>query len=178
MHAVPTERWRGRAVELFLLEPDLVTETYVGWLNDSAVNQYLECRFAEATLANTRSFVEDALASPATLFLGIRSIALGRHVGNIKLAPIDRNHGLGEIGILVGDRDAWGRGIASQAIGQLAAIAREELGLRKLTAGCYASNVGSVRAFEKAGFAIEARRPAHFLLRGVPEDIVLMARFL
>jgi hypothetical protein len=35
-----------------------------------------------------------------------------------------------------------------------------------------------VRAFEKAGFAIEARRAAHFLLHGVPEDVILMARFL
>lgn len=178
MHAVATDLWRSPDMELFLLDPGLVTETYVGWLNDPLVNQYLECRFTKADLASTRRFVEQTLADPAALFLGIRSVTLGRHVGNIKLAPIDRHHCLGEIGILLGDRDAWGLGIASQAIAQLAAIAREELGLRKLTAGCYASNIGSVRAFEKAGFAVEARRAAHFMLRGAPEDVVLMARFL
>lgn len=178
MQAAATDLWRGDRMELFLLEPALVTEAYVGWLNDPRVNQYLECRFAKADLASTRRFVEEALANAATLFLGIRSLALGRHVGNIKLGPIDRNHELGEVGIMIGDRDAWGRGIASGAIMRLADIARAELGLRKLTAGCYASNVGSVRAFEKAGFAIEARRPAHVLSRGQPEDIVLMARFI
>ena len=126
-----------------------------------------------------RGFVGSQLVSDGSLFLGIRSLALGgRHVGNIKLAPIDRRHGQGEIGVLVGEPEAWGRGLASGAIAQLASIAREELGLRKLTAGCYASNAGSERAFVKAGFAVEGRRPAHFLLDGRPEDLVLMGRLL
>jgi RimJ/RimL family protein N-acetyltransferase len=52
------------------------------------------------------------------------------------------------------------------------------LGIRKLTAGCYASNIGSAKAFLRAGFHIEARRPAHFILDGRPEDLVLLARLL
>ncbi len=79
---------------------------------------------------------------------------------------------------MIGDREAWGRGIGSEAIRVMVDIARDELGLRKLTAGCYASNVGSSRAFEKAGFHVEGRRAGHFLLDGRPEDLVLMARFI
>lgn len=173
-----TARWGGSKVRLFLLEPALVTQAYVGWLNDPQVNRYLESRFAVADIAGTRDFVATALADSATLFLGIHSIALGRHVGNIKLGPINRQHGLGEIGIMIGDRDAWSQGIASAAIMGLAEVAREELGLRKLTAGCYVSNAGSARAFQKAGFAIEGRRAAHFILDGQPEALLLMARFL
>jgi ribosomal-protein-alanine N-acetyltransferase len=178
MHREPTAHWRGTGVELFLLEPRHVTPTYVCWLGDPLVNRYLESRFLPADLDSTRRFVADALASPVTLFLGIRSRPLDRHVGNIKLGPIDRNHGLGEIGIMVGDRSAWGCGVATEAIGLLAALARVELGLRKLTAGCYASNGGSVRAFSKAGFVIEGRRPGHFLLDGHLEDLVLLARVI
>lgn len=174
----PTGNWRGEAVELFLLRPELVTQAYVDWLNDPLVNRYLESRFAVADEQGTRQFVRRMLEDPSVLFLGIRSVALGRHVGNIKLAPIDRHHGLGEIGILIGDRSAWGRGIASAAIEQLARIARDELGLRKLTAGCYGSNAGSARAFQKAGFEMEGRRTRHFLSEGQPEDLLLMARFL
>ena len=79
---------------------------------------------------------------------------------------------------MVGDRAAWGQGVATEAISLMTHIAQEELGLRKLTAGCYASNVGSVRAFIKAGFAVEGRRAAHFVLDGRPEDLVLLARML
>jgi RimJ/RimL family protein N-acetyltransferase len=79
---------------------------------------------------------------------------------------------------MIGDRDSWGQGIAPESIALLARIATDELGLRKLTAGCYASNVGSARAFAKAGFVQEGRRTAHFILDDQPEDLLLMARFL
>lgn len=178
MELDPTHRWRDDAIELFLLEPRHASDAYVRWLNDPEVNRYLESRFATQDLPSVAAFIAGALKSDRSLFLGIRSIALARHVGNIKLGPIDRHHGLGEIGIMIGDRDAWGRGTASRAIARLAEIARVELGLRKLTAGCYGSNVGSEKAFLKAGFHVEGRRPSHFLLDGRPEDLILMARLI
>jgi RimJ/RimL family protein N-acetyltransferase len=45
-----------------------------------------------------------------------------------------------------------------------------------VTAGCYASNLGSKRAFEKAGYTIEGIRPRQLLLNGQPEDLVLMGK--
>src|SRR5262245_37505986 len=178
MRLPSSARLRTPSVELFLLEPDHASSDYVRWLNDPAVNRFLESRFVMQTLDSVRSFIAVQLEHPQALFLGIRSLALGRHVGNIKLAPIDPRHGLGEVGIMIGDREAWGRGVGSQAIACLAAIAAHELGLRKLTAGCYASNAGSERAFVKAGFEVEGRRAGHYLLDGRPEDLILMARFL
>lgn len=162
------------SVSLFVLEPRHVTEDYVSWLNTSEINQYLESRFIRHTVESVRNFVATTLASPDNLFLGIRSHLLDRHVGNIKLGPIDRNHRTGDIGILIGDRDAWGKGVATSAIGMISQIAKNQLNLRKLTAGCYASNMGSQRAFEKAGFLVEGTRPAQFLLDGKPEALVLM----
>jgi len=173
-----TDRWCTPAIECFLLVPELVTSAYVGWLNDPEINRFLESRFVVQDLAGVRKFVAMQLADPKALFLGIRSVALDRHVGNIKLGPIDRQHGLAEVGIMIGDRGAWGRGIGTDAIQVVAQIAQHELGLRKLTAGCYGSNVGSARAFHKAGFEIEGTRPAHFLLDGRPEDLTLLARHL
>jgi ribosomal-protein-alanine N-acetyltransferase len=176
MQLQPTFPWRTGRVELFLLEPAHVSAAYVDWLADPQVNRFLESRFAMHDLASTQRYVASMLSAANTLFLGIHSAELRRHVGNIKLGPIDSQHGLGEIGIMIGDRAAWGRGIASDAIGVLCRIGFEQLGLRKLTAGCYASNAGSARAFARAGFTHEATRPAHFLLDGRPEDLILMAR--
>jgi ribosomal-protein-alanine N-acetyltransferase len=174
---------RGSHVDLFLLTPDDVSEQYVSWLNDHEVNQFLESRFQSHTLASTRAFVAEALASRDNLFLGIRTRPAvdspsGRHVGNIKLGPINEHHRTSEVGILIGDRAAWGRGVATAAIATLCDISRIQLSLRKVTAGCYAANVGSQRAFEKAGFAVEAVRKQQVLLNGVPEDVVLMGRCL
>lgn len=173
-----TSRWRGTDVELFLLTADDVSDAYIDWLNDPAINRFLESRFSRHDRASTVHFVENLLGSPRDLFLGIRDVSLGRHVGNIKLGPIDLNHGLGEIGIMIGDRAAWGRGVATAAIARLAEIARDELGLRKLTAGCYASNLGSQKAFERAGFVVEGVRPRQFVLDDACEDAILLGRIL
>lgn len=178
MRLAATDHWTSPAVELFLLTPELVSQAYIDWLADPEINRYLESRFTAHDRASTEAYVASMLESERSLMLGIRSAKLDRHVGNIKLGPIDSHHSLGEIGIMIGDREAWGRGIASQAIAMLSEIAKEQLGLRRLTAGCYESNIGSRRAFERAGFVVEGVRPAHFLLDGKPEGLVLMGRLL
>lgn len=169
---------RNGEVGLFLLTPDHVSEAYVSWLNDPLTNQYLESRYTIHTAESTRAFVASILGSPNNLLLGIRSPDSHAHVGNIKLGPINETHGSADIGILIGERAAWGKGIATSAITRLADVARTQLGLRKLTAGCYASNVGSKKAFEKAGFEIEGVRKAQFLMAGHPEDLVLLGLVL
>lgn len=178
MELPQTSNWQDDQIELFLLSREAVGDDYVGWLNDPEIARFLESRFARHDLAGTRAFVDAQRANPGVLFLGIRDKANGQHVGNIKLGPISRAHRTGDIGIMIGAREAWGRGIATRAIRQLCLIARDELGLRKVTAGCYGGNIGSERAFERAGFNVEGRRPAQFLLDGKPEDLVLMGLVL
>jgi [ribosomal protein S5]-alanine N-acetyltransferase len=170
-------------VELFLLEPSHVTDQYVTWLNDPATNRYLESRLIVNTVESTRAFVSANLGSSDNVFLGIRYRPAGSaqssgHVGNIKLGPINWHHRTAELGLLIGDRAVWGKGVASTSILLLCEIARTSLRLRKITAGCYASNIGSRRAFEKAGFSIEGIRKAQCLIDGIPEDVVLFGRCL
>ncbi len=179
MYLDRTSLWTNDSVELFILQPDDVNSSYVSWLNNPVVNCYLESRFAIHTMESTRAFVEQCLIDPATLLFGIKYPELGyKHVGNIKISSIDQHHKRGEIGILIGETAVWGKGIASQSISTLIEIAQKELGLRKLTAGCYASNLGSQKSFLKAGFHIECERKDHVLLNGEPENILLMAYFV
>ena len=178
MELSPAFPWRTERIELFLLEPAHVTVRYVEWLCDHDVNRYLESRFLRHDMTSTAAFVSAMREHPDVLMLGIHSLASGTHVGNIKLGPIDRNHGIADIGLMIGERSAWGRGVASDAIDTVVRIAGQQLRLRKVTAGCYASNVGSEIAFRKAGFHVEATRKNHFLLDGRPEDLRLMARHL
>lgn len=178
MNLSSTPAWHGEKVQLFLLEVSDVTETYVGWLNDPRVNLYLESRFQHHTLESTRTFVASCRADENVLFLGLRYPPFeGRHVGNIKL-DINRRHGLGEVGILIGERAVHGRGVATDAIKLMSNIARTQLGLRKLSAGCYATNKGSERAFVKAGFVVEGVRPKHVLVGDRSEDVVQLGVLL
>ncbi len=132
------------------------TRRYVGWLNDPEINQYLESRFETWTAQKLRRYIRRMMRDRRTVFMGILLKDSRRHIGNVKL-DINPVHGLGVIGILLGDKTCWGKGYATEVLNLLSRYAFDKLGLHKLGAGTYASNRGSVRAFLKAGYRVEGR---------------------
>jgi ribosomal-protein-alanine N-acetyltransferase len=158
------ERVFLRSDKIFLssLRSDDVTQAYVAWMNDTEIVQFTESRFSSHSMESIREFVQSCARDPDVILFGIFDCATELHIGNIKLGPINLRHLLGDIGIIVGRKEFWGKGIATEAISLLRDYAFSEIGLHKLTAGCYSTNFGSAKAFEKAGFQLEARRPNHF----------------
>lgn len=150
-----------------------VNETYYRWMNDPAVIGFLESRFLPNSMERLLEFVDEQ-RSKGALFLAIWLTGEDKHIGNIKVGPIDWIHRRAEVGLLIGEKDCWGKGYAAEAIRLVAAHAFRGLNLRRLTAGCYADNLGSIRAFEKAGFAREGVRKAHFFHGGGYVDEVLL----
>ena len=139
-----------------------VSDAYLAWLNDPLVNQYLETRFSEQTLERIRAFVLEKSRSDVEFLFGI--FHAGRHIGNIKLGPIHRRHRLADVSYLIGARDMWGRGVASEAIRAVSLEGFRRFGLNKLSAGVYAPNIASARALEKAGYQCEGVRLDHYFL--------------
>jgi ribosomal-protein-alanine N-acetyltransferase len=149
---------------------------YVGWLNDPDVNKYLESRHVTHTLEGTADFVRSRIVDPNALFLGMFLNKGDRHVGNVKLEPIDRQNHRAEIGILIGEKGLWGQNYASEALELVVRIGFDKLGLHKLTAGCYGNNVGSMKAFLKAGFEVEGTRISHYRYAEAWVDLILLGR--
>lgn len=166
--SVETDRLRLRSMSL-----DDATDRYAGWLRDDAVTRYLEARFHPNAAESLRTYVQDQLADSATLFAAIIEKP-DRFIGTMKLGPIDPYHRRGDVGIMIGERDTWGRGYATEAIRALSAFAFEHLGLMKLSAGAYAVNAGSVKAFTRAGFEVEGVRRGGAQLGSERVDVVLL----
>ena len=152
------------------LEEADVGPPYVSWLNDPEVSRFLESRFRRHDLASTREFVAAAAADPACVLFGMFFGPERRHIGNIKLSCISDKHHRATIGLMVGDKSLWGRGLATESIEAVTRFAFDELGLKKLDAGGYASNEASRRAFLKAGWREEACLRSHVLGDGGREN--------
>jgi RimJ/RimL family protein N-acetyltransferase len=151
-----------------------VNETYHRWMNDPEVTHYLESRFFPLSLEQLRDYVSSKQGDSNNIFLAIIVRESDRHIGNIKLGPIDWIHRTGDIGLMIGEKDCWGKGYATQAISLVMNYAFITLNLHKLTASCYDSNKGSAKAFQKVGFEVEGVRKQHFYCDGKYEDLVLM----
>jgi RimJ/RimL family protein N-acetyltransferase len=168
-HFLESERIHLREVRL-----SDVNERYRAWLNDPVVTEFLEIRYTPHSLEDIRKFVEAMDGKADEIFLAICLNDGGRHIGNIKLGPINRIHRFADVSLLIGERDCWRAGYATEAIRALTAFAFNVLNLNKLRAGCYSANRGSEKAFLKAGFRREGLLKNHWIVGGAFQDEVLM----
>lgn len=167
----------GKNLLLRTLSVDEASSRYLSWLSDLDVSRYLEIRFsAPSSIEDLRRFVAATNESDDSLLLGMFLKEGAKHVGNIKLGPINRHHETGDIGLLIGEGSEWGKGHACEAIALLTEYAFAHLSLAKLTASCYSHNEGSRRAFLKAGFIEEGRRVAQYMSCGKRQDGVMLGR--
>lgn len=100
----------------------------------------------------------------------------GRPLGSVYFRDIDRDNKKAEYGIFIGEEDAAGKGIGTEAARLAVSYARDGLKLHKLMLRVFADNTAAVRSYEKAGFEKEALLRDEIKTGDGYRDLILMAR--
>jgi len=131
-----------------------VTVDYVLGLNDPRVNQYLEVRHHLQTYDSVSSFVRMNKDSSDMILWGVwyGEEAEELLVGTVRLHGIDNAKSSCHIGICLFENTVCGKGLGSQAIKRVTEWAFNNLELHNVRAGVNVANVGSQRAFLRAGY--------------------------
>ena len=161
-------------LELINYDAGMSVEKYLEWLNDPEINRYLEVRFEKNTKEKIFQYIQDCNESQNRSLLAIRVKKDDIIIGNIKIDQINKNHKRAIIGILIGEKEYWGKGYATEAINLLCKYAFFDMGLEKLSAGCYSCNKASEHCFKKAGFVKVATLKNHWLCEGKWVDHIEM----
>lgn len=98
----------------------------------------------------------------------------GRFLGGCGINQINRVHRLANLGYWV-RTSATGRGVAREAVRQLAEFAFRNTDLVRLEVVCAVGNVRSQRVAEAAGAVREGVLRSRLLLRGEPVDAVMFS---
>lgn len=162
--------------KIYLRDVDLtdVNDTYCKWMNDPEINQYMETRFYLQNKASIMEIVKKHKDKSDEPFFAICLKKNNKHVGNIKLGPINYCHQTADISYFIGERSCWGLGIASEAIKLVVQFGFFTLALKKISAGTYYSNSGSQAVLKKNGFSLEGRLRSHVsLMEGQREDCLI-----
>lgn len=130
-----------------------LSQDYVNWMNDPEVFLYMESG-GNYTQEMLRSYIA-AQENKDILFWAIKIKATGKHIGNIKIDPVNPENKSGEYGIMIGDKTAWGKGYAKEASLRIIDYCFEELGLSQITLGLIADNTKALELYKKVGFEIE-----------------------
>lgn len=128
-----------------------LSQSYADWINDPAVNKYLETR--QTTLTQLEDFLKEQ-EKKDILFWAIHLKENNKHIGNIKIDPIDSSESSGEYGILMGDKSEWKKGYAKEASDRIIQFCFEEYDLSKITLGVVEENTSAVKLYEKLGFEV------------------------
>jgi ribosomal-protein-alanine N-acetyltransferase len=140
----------GERVQLEPPRPEYAP-AYLRWFADRAVTRYMLIRHP-TSLRKQEEWIEQTAASPDDVLWAMTRTAGGEIIGNVGLHKIVWRHGHAELGYVIGERDQWGKGHATEAIKLVTAYAFLELGLHKVWASVIAPNEASRRALERNGY--------------------------
>jgi len=101
-------------------------------------------------------YVMNVKSSNNAYFFALYLKEKNRFIGTVKIGSIDWQNRTADVGILIGEKQYWGKGIAKDAVLTASIYAFEKLGMRKLTGGCLSKNIAMHRCFERLGFKKEA----------------------
>ncbi len=145
------------------------------WFNDSDLARMLNRR-KSIDLAEHMRWFESLKDRQDCLYWAIETCDENKHIGNVWLRDIDPEHRKAEVSILIGDREALGKGLGYMAVELLTEYAFNHLGLHRLYSNVLAFNTRARRAFEKAGFKLEGRLRQDRWLGDCYEDILIMGK--
>ena len=124
---------------------------YLRWFADREVTRYLMVRHP-TSLKKQEEWLEQMAASPDDVVWAVVRADDGTLIGNLGLHGIRWRHQNVEIGYVIGERDQWGKGYATEAIALSTSYAFLELALQKVWATVTAPNEASRRALTRNGY--------------------------
>jgi RimJ/RimL family protein N-acetyltransferase len=142
----------------------------ITWFEDQEVTARMKRRFP-LSLEEEQEWLKRTAADPDSILWVIEYE--GRAIGTTGIHFIDWANGRGKTGTIIGDKSAWGKGIAREAMQLRARFAFQELPLRKLTSSYLESNEASRRAQASAGYREVGRYRRQFFREGRWLDEVL-----
>lgn len=165
----------GERIYLRRIDRGDLEDNYFQWLNDQEVTRWMQTGIYPNSMESMLDFYESVSNSRNDIVMAVVLKDDDRHIGNIGLHHINYLFQSAEIGILIGEKDCWGKKYATESILLIAAYAFKRLNLNRLQAGAVVENQGSIKAFEKAGFIKEGIARQAYYCEGEHRDCVNMS---
>ena len=162
----------GETVCLGPRRKDLIP-TYLGWINDPEVNRFLTMWGTAMSLEDEEKWYASTGAPNERLFTIYHRQSM-KPIGNTGLHRIDHRHKNCEMGIVLGEKDYWGRGFGTEAVRLVLDFGFIGLGLHSIHLRVLSHNERAIRCYEKAGFKMAGRLRDAFQVGGQYVDHILM----
>jgi RimJ/RimL family protein N-acetyltransferase len=133
---------------------------YHRWINDFEVTRYYLDTPRPQTLEERAGWYERMSAGDLyNIDFLIYELATMRPIGRVGLEDISYQHRRASFGILIGEKECWGKGYGTEATRLTLDYGFRLLGLHNIMLSVSSANTPAIRAYTRAGFrVIGARR--------------------
>jgi RimJ/RimL family protein N-acetyltransferase len=151
----------------------------IAWRRDDELRRgalWSDTRFGPREAQRWLRGVSDG-ADPSRVTLAIELRGQRRLVGLTNLTRIDRRAGTAYFGIVIGEKDCWGRGLAGESLSLMLRRAAR-LRLRKVLLEVAADNTRAIELYRRSGFQTEGVLRRQLARADGFVDVIVMAFFL
>lgn len=168
--------------ERLILKPlgiKFLSKNYHTWMQDDSVTKYMTSGGTDYTYEKLKKYLED-VEKKNIYFWAVIIKEVDKHIGNIKIDPIDKNYKTGEYGIMIGDKLELGKGYAYEASQKIINYCFDKLALNQITLGVKKSNIRAIKLYEELGFVKINRDEFPIKYKNIDDDGIrmVMDRFL
>jgi len=167
---------KGKQIYLRAIALSDATEEYVQWINDPEVTKGLVTGVYPSGIEELRDYIKSVISDNNTIMMAVCDHD-DVHIGNIKLDRFDHIAKTAELGLMIGNRNYWGKGIGSEMCELILKYAFKELNLRKVSLTVYGNNLAAIKLYQKLGFIIEGTLKKHVFAEGDYHDKLWMSYF-
>ncbi len=145
----------GRLCYLRPLVKEDVNKEYLSWINKETILRYLDYGRFPTSLSELSEYVRSKVKSKESIFLAIVNKRTHRHIGNVKLEPINWVNRTTGFSIFIGEEKNRNRGIGKEVIKLMIDCAFYRLNLHRISLGVIEGNKRALKLYKKFGFKIE-----------------------
>ena len=146
----------GRLVALRRPRPDDLAAV-VRWYRDPELGRLTRYHANPMSAEEVERFFRGRLMADDALAYAIEELPSQRLIGFTTFSGLDAENASVLFHITIGERDAWGRGLGSEATALMLGHAFENLELHRVGLSVFSYNTRAIRAYEKVGFRHEGR---------------------
>ncbi len=149
---------------------------FVHWLNDPDVIENLIQR-CPISLVHEEAWFEENLKKPKPEQSMVIETLLADEwtpIGVMGLFDLDWLARVAEVGIFIGEKQLWNRGLGTKAMQLMLRFAFNTLNLNKIKLHVYETNPRAIQSYQKAGFVEEGRLRKEEFINGRYVDVIYM----
>lgn len=148
----PIKKIIGSNIDLVPFSKIFISNDYLNWMKDKDITMFIVKQDDKISLDDIHSFVEKMIHSKSDYFFAIIYKKTKKHIGNVRLGPIDLNSMKSKFGILIGDKNFHNCGVATETLELIKNFGFNYLKLEQIRFGVVKEHRAAMRLYAKSHF--------------------------